>query len=423
MRNATILTAATVILAIGSASSAVEVEFHQLNWLDENGDVMIEFSRVCDVELHPHTSDPADIAFLEVYGGGWINISVQVPGWPETEWVVQNLYLCYPDDEYMDDSDTSVHFGLPTPEGFPIDGILFDLWITPEPIEWMNTVPGLWVPVDHVDYHTGGIGEGGSGLWSYGYNPGPWIGPDFLTIHPIRTVHPGIAVRQWGPVSEDINGCGAGSCTRSLQYLADSNGFDVDNPGGMYNDLYDAMGTTPQGTSPTNLANGKKQYTSANGLPVNTRAVEGFSGQIQGIMDAVENGADVELQIVWDEGGAHSAMITGVTSHGDGSYTITYVDDPTQGDGHAESQEHSIHVDSDGEFLEGGSIAGFLVEQHGSPGDINGDGTVDQQDLGMMLGSYGYIEGAVGYDINADVNGNGVVDQGDLGTLLSDYCQ
>jgi hypothetical protein len=48
------------------------------------------------------------------------------------------------------------------------------------------------------------------------------------------------------------------------------------------------------------------------------------------------------------------------------------------------------------------------------PGDLNGDGCVNQSDLGSLLASYGV-------DGGGDIDGDGDTDQADLGALLSNY--
>ncbi|MFG0252779.1 MAG: hypothetical protein ACF8NJ_07905 [Phycisphaerales bacterium JB038] len=50
----------------------------------------------------------------------------------------------------------------------------------------------------------------------------------------------------------------------------------------------------------------------------------------------------------------------------------------------------------------------------GVPGDLTGDGCVDQQDLGILLAAY-ELTG------EGDVDGDGDTDQGDLGILLANY--
>jgi hypothetical protein len=423
VKHRTYLAVIVATLCAARVAGAGDLEFRQLNWLDDQGGMMIECSRVGEFYFDPWASHPIDEQFLEANGGGWINVAIEVPGVSDPEWVVQNLYLCYPDPDYMDGSHTSVHFGLPIPDGYPVTGVFFDLRITPDPLGQLDPSTDMYLPVVPRNHHTGGIESGGSGMSMIPFNPGPWIGPDYLTIHPIRTERTWHCVALMGPVDESLNGCAPGACTRSIQYLADTNGFDTDNPGGMYNDLYDRMQTNPQtGTAPNNMANGKKQYTTEKGLPVNTRTYEGC-GALGEIMDALADGADVEIIILWDpvpNGGGHTAQITSITQHGDGSYTINYVDDPTQGDGRAESAEHSIHIDADGEFWDGQAV-GFMVEEHGKQSDINGDGVVDQADLGQMLAAFNTYDGFYGYDIDADTDGNGVVDQGDLGALLGEW--
>ena len=49
------------------------------------------------------------------------------------------------------------------------------------------------------------------------------------------------------------------------------------------------------------------------------------------------------------------------------------------------------------------------------PGDLNGDGTVNGGDLGLLLAAWG----GSGGDVDGDLNGDGVTDGGDLGLLLS----
>lgn len=55
------------------------------------------------------------------------------------------------------------------------------------------------------------------------------------------------------------------------------------------------------------------------------------------------------------------------------------------------------------------------------PGDIDGDGDVDQADLGDLLAAYGSCDGDANFNPDADFNGDGCVGQDDLGTLLGNY--
>ncbi|HMQ15063.1 MAG TPA: hypothetical protein PKC49_03740, partial [Phycisphaerae bacterium] len=57
----------------------------------------------------------------------------------------------------------------------------------------------------------------------------------------------------------------------------------------------------------------------------------------------------------------------------------------------------------------------------GIPGDLDGDGHVNQADLGILLASFGKCEGDAGYNPVADIDGDGCVGQGDLGVLLANF--
>lgn len=53
------------------------------------------------------------------------------------------------------------------------------------------------------------------------------------------------------------------------------------------------------------------------------------------------------------------------------------------------------------------------------PGDLNGDGVIDLQDLAQLLGHYGTTSGAT-YEMG-DLDGDQDVDLGDLAALLAVY--
>ncbi|MCK4873810.1 MAG: hypothetical protein KAS72_13900 [Phycisphaerales bacterium] len=55
------------------------------------------------------------------------------------------------------------------------------------------------------------------------------------------------------------------------------------------------------------------------------------------------------------------------------------------------------------------------------PGDIDGDGDVDQSDLGILLAAYGSVPGDPNWNPDADLDGDGAVGQSDLGILLANY--
>jgi hypothetical protein len=333
---------------------------------------------------------------------------------------VQNLYLAYPDPGFMGDSSPSVQFRWPIPEGIPIDLVEYGILITPEPIEDPAFPIDQIAPVQFSAYHAGGFEGGGSGMSALPFIIGPWIGPHIPPVIPIRgswTWLPGDLI---DTVDEDINGCAPASAARSIEYMGWTFGFPTDSADDIYDDLRGDMGTDATGTSVGNFLTGKQAYTDREGLPIDTKQVFGMAG-IGEVMDAIDNGCDVEIMIAWEGGGGHAAMITSVIQLSDGSYIITYVDDPEQGDGEAENEEHTIHVRPDGTF-NGGSIIGFQIEcKKEVPGDVDGDGDVDLADLGELLASYGSEEGDPDYNPDADFDGDGDVDLSDLGELLANF--
>ncbi|MFO0840542.1 MAG: right-handed parallel beta-helix repeat-containing protein [Phycisphaerae bacterium] len=55
------------------------------------------------------------------------------------------------------------------------------------------------------------------------------------------------------------------------------------------------------------------------------------------------------------------------------------------------------------------------------PGDIDGDGRVNESDLGALLSAFGRCNGAPGYNAAADFDHSGCVNESDLGVLLSNW--
>jgi len=166
-------------------------------------------------------------------------------------------------------------------------------------------------------------------------------------------------------VDEDDNGCAPASAARSVAYLGAAHGFATGDVQDIYDDLYDNMDTDATGTSDDDMLSGKDKYAGDSGLPIESELVYGME-HLDDVMDAINDGADVEILISWDPNGGHAAMITSITKFADGSYEITYVDDPTQGDDEAENEEHTIHVKPDGSF-QGGRVDGFMIERVPTP--------------------------------------------------------
>ncbi|MEM9597438.1 MAG: hypothetical protein AAGD06_24430 [Acidobacteriota bacterium] len=387
------------VLDFGSkaATHGVRVAFRQLNWLDASGSVLIKDSKVGEAEVF--FSDAS--AALFTGRGGYVNITTSVDGGATYQWSVQNLYHQYKSKALMLGSSPSVQFDLTTPNGTRVPKLLYRLSVTGAPLSSDPGSPNARARVPLTDYLTGGRG-GGSGTSTLPYTIGPWVGPSFYPgrgvdaapAEPQRTASTSQSGDDLPKVDEDIDGCAPGAVARSIKYMADNAGVDLPDVQDIYKELYEKMGTTsPGGTSDDDIVAGKAKFAECHGLDLDTELIylleavvietkdrvswhgrelpvsrvtqvtttAGGGIDLGGIQDALDAGKDVEVLISWNGGGGHIGMVTSITCYDNGQYEITYVDDPNQGNGQAENEEHTETVNPDGSFG-GGQIDGFLVE-------------------------------------------------------------
>jgi hypothetical protein len=95
--------------------------------------------------------------------------------------------------------------------------------------------------------------------------------------------------------------------------------------------------------------------------------------------------------------------------------TTSYPDTGLQPDTEYTYRIRAVTGGVNGSYVTAASIYTFL------PGDANGDGTVDINDLNLVLGNM--RNGAAATWANGDFNGDGVIDINDLNLLLSYYGQ
>jgi len=344
-----------------------EVSFMQLEWMASPGEALYPYSNVGAVEFT--FEDDAGDWLLDENGGGWLNVVIDTTAAGEEEWAVQNLYLTYYDVDDLLGSTPSVQFSLGLDGETPIESLEAAVFLSSEPLEEQPEAEELFTyPVSLVPYLVGGLDGGGSALSDIPWMIGPWIGPIYL---PDRTAT--VAGVDVVAIDEGHMGCAPGAAARSIDYIGKVHGLWIDEAQDIYDALVEEMETAicSGGTYIVNILGGKNSWSAAYGLPINSNIVYtdtydpagglSWGNVIQQVQDALDDDCDVEILIMWSGGGGHMAMVTSVTRHADGSATIHYVDDPTQGDGQAENQDNVISTDASGKFSTG-TVAGFMIE-------------------------------------------------------------
>jgi len=346
-----------------------QVSFMQLEWMASPEEALYPYSNVGAVEFT--FLEGAGDWLLDQHGGGWLHAVIDTTAaGGDLQWAVQNLYLTYNTLDDLLGSTPSVQFSLGLDGETPIEELEAAVFLSSERCTSIEVTDVLFTyPVSLEPYLVGGFDGGGSALSDIPLIIGAWIGPIPL---PERTATVGrVAV---AAIDEGHSGCAPASAARSIDYLGQVHGFLTDDPQDIYDDLVDAMDTDigiDGGTADDDMLAGKDSYCEANELFIDSEIVwidaydpvDGWSWSdlIEEVQDALDAECDVEIFMRWWSRGGHVAMVTSVTSHADGSATIHYEDDPTQGDGVAENKHHVIAPDAFGDF-DRGWVAGFMIE-------------------------------------------------------------
>jgi hypothetical protein len=342
------------------------VRFAQLNWLRDDGSTLVPFSRVGDVEF---TFSRADVRLLERNHGGYVNLATDAG--TGLRWSVENLYLSYPDTDYMRASHPHVEFDLGVANGTRVDAVSWSIAVTADPLA-APPQPARHALVVHEDYLVGGLDGGGSGEASTPDTIGPFVGCHAADcVKPVFVAFtPAPSTRAFDTVAEGKMGCAPGAVARSLRYMFGKSQLKDVTAQDIYADLYKRMSTSPtDGTSTPALESGKRSYVKDKKLPA-TSQMYSFKNGTRFAPPVLTGGGDVELRIQWTQGAAHFAIVSSITPLGKGKgFEIKYVDDPDQNDGTAQNQEHTIETDSDGNIVSGGSgkVTNFLVETKTGP--------------------------------------------------------
>jgi len=354
------------------------VGFTQLNWLSDD-QTAPPVAPNSEVGVATFTFNSSAAALLVgPSAGAYFNVYTSTDG-VNFSWQVQNFFVQFSSSADLVSVAPTVQFGLGVPNGTPLSSLTFQVSETSAPVggappppppppppgpqpgmgagtAGLTSVAVQKVPlpgqpvytasVTPADYHAGGFNGGGTGALG---QPavGPWGNGGAVAARPVAWAAVGQALNALPAVSEDWMGCAPGGIARSIRYMLNLAGAGA-NPTaqGIYGGLYNAMGTNRNGTTGANMVAGKAAWAAANGYGITTGWVN--VGQA---MNILFNGGDVEINIAWN-GGGHVAMIVQIVQNANGTYQITYIDDPTQGDGIAANQLHTILV------LPNGAIAG-----------------------------------------------------------------
>ena len=181
------------------------------------------------------------------------------------------------------------------------------------------------------------------------------------------------------PSNTCYKGCVVGAVHSSLLYLQDKHGTpskdkDITWAGVRAATAYDSNNGCP--TNPANDAdpgnwwNKKDSYADSHDYGIDTENRP--ASAIDQVMDDVDAGHDVEIR-AWGGTSGHCAMVTGITKHDDGSYSIEVIHDIRQdsqwGDKHIDGATRETITYTPGQPIVGGhqfntdSLTGFIVEK------------------------------------------------------------
>jgi len=248
--------------------------------------------------------------------------------------------------------------------------------------------------IEDVEYRLGGLTfDAGSGLeGGYTGQAAPAKAQNFMGAAAGTTVTNSgsivVSENAIAAVNEEQNGCAPGSAARSMAYLDDLH-TNVTLPNNdpakpdvqeAYEALRGAMltavGAGPgKGTTQANFESGKITYTNGVAPKVKTKQTVDVAKAIE----TLKTKGDVELMVYWGENaggasmGGHAAFISGIQQNSDGSYTVTIIDDPKQGDGVAANNKYTLSFEANGAlrgYGTGAGLIGFQTETVPEPGSL-----------------------------------------------------
>jgi len=372
---------ALLFVVTGGSIHAGQVAFSQVDWRDDAGGFNAFQSEwgLAHVQL-----TPADLASFTAVPGGYltyINITTTVPTAAPDSWSVQNRPVFIRSTSPEAFSPTyDLHFDLGITRGSSrVANLDYRFALSPAPMLLAPASAPAASSVGVQPFLFGGLDLSGSGGGTGGTGgAAPPAPPQFPPINPGGTQekYGAVSDRTKIPaVNEPRNHCAPGALTRSIEYLDNtSDNFDLpDSTDFVLAGLSTSLGTTfSGGTKNSDILPGKASYASSKGIPVTTTV----TNDISKVIDALNNGADVEALISWGSTaagkklGGHMAMVAELLGGFDANgqlqnYYMRTVDDPNQADGVAQNSYRDYEVNFNnniaGYFI-GTKVDGFVIE-------------------------------------------------------------
>ncbi len=368
-------------VAVGAAGAA-SVQFQQVDWLAEGGGYVTDGqnSDWCRVEV---TLDPSDFGSFSLVTDvgyvGYLNVVTTVPGVGETNWWGVQNHIIVLDELTQAELDgrlpESTMFGIDVSPGLNVTELYHTTEISST---LMTSAPGPaatgYPNVGDCNFLIGGLDdEDGEGYFGgTGKKKITKKKKENQKTAKKKAKKKKVPIRN---VKEDPNGCGPGSATRSLFYLADTDGrlTLADSVQDVYDDLFDEMETTlAKGTKKAKMKSGLESYITKKSLPVVTKQQSDFTD----ILKKLGDGHDVEILVYWGEEGGeklggHVAHVVEIIELMDdlgefAGYQVTIVDDGDQDDATASSVQHVLYFDEFDNleyFGDNAKLIGFQIDE------------------------------------------------------------
>jgi hypothetical protein len=363
------------------------VTFSQLQWMASPEEARYPSSNVGEVEFTFLEGAGDWLLGNEDSGGGWLNVVIDTSAaGGMLQWAVQNLYLVYPDMNYLLGSTPSVQFslGLNNETAIGEGELEAAVFLSHEPLEEQPQAEEL-VPysVSSMPYLVGGENGGGSGYWDTPHTIGSFNGSSAPVANSAWLCIP---VSEVAEIDEGHCGCTPGAVARSISYLGGYHKLTIPSPQDIYTQLVSDMGTQIGGNGTNHLDGliGKNNFCTSRNLAIESERIytdtfhpdwgESWHNLIWKVRDALKECCGVELgyqvwnwtgtENEWKAIGGHTAMITSVTIK-DLDFAEIWVVDDHQGDKLAENREYAILTNHLGKILNFGkniTITNFVFE-------------------------------------------------------------